>query len=194
VNWSRFTFHSSFKNMHATISDMITDLVHNSIEAGATEITLKVKETDSNLNVVIADNGKGMYAETLKKAQDPFYTDGLKHKHRKVGLGLAFLYQTIEMTDGTVTIRSKEGKGTTVTFNLNPAHIDLPEFGNFVQAAVTLISYGFDGDLTIEHSVSEKSYTVSKGELTEVLGDLNEMESLILLRRFIKENEKELVE
>ncbi|MBN2685445.1 MAG: ATP-binding protein [Pontiellaceae bacterium] len=180
--------------MHATLCDMITDLVHNSIEAGAKKITLEVEEADSNLNVVIADNGKGMNAETLKKAQDPFYTDGLKHKHRKVGLGLAFLYQTVEMTDGTAAISSQEGEGTTVTFNLNPAHIDLPEFGNFVQTAVGLISYDFDGDLTIKHTVNKKSYTTNKAELTEVLGDLNEMESLILLRQFIEENEKDILD
>ncbi|MBN2703891.1 MAG: ATP-binding protein [Pontiellaceae bacterium] len=180
--------------MHATLCDMITDLVHNSIEAGAKKITLEVEETDSNLSVVIADNGKGMNAETLEKAQDPFYTDGLKHKHRKVGLGLAFLYQTVEMTDGTVAISSQEGAGTTVSFSLDLAHIDLPEFGNFTQAAVGLISYGFEGDLTIRHRVNKMSYTANKAELTEVLGDLSEMESLILLRQFIEENEKNILD
>ena len=39
--------------MHATICNMIIDLVHNSIEAGATEITLKIEEKDSNLSVEI---------------------------------------------------------------------------------------------------------------------------------------------
>lgn len=180
--------------MHATICNMIIDLVHNSIEAGATEITLKIEEKDSNLSVVIEDNGRGMNAETLTKAMDPFYTDGQKHKHRKVGLGLAFLYQTVEMTHGTVAIRSQEGEGTTVRFNLDPSHIDLPEFGNFAQAAVAMISHGFEGDLTIEHSVNKKSYTANKAELIEVLGDLSEMESLILLKQFIEENEKDILD
>ena len=54
--------------MHATLCDLITDLVQNSIEAGASEINLKVEETKTNLNVVIADNGKGMSAEILEKA------------------------------------------------------------------------------------------------------------------------------
>ena len=50
--------------MHATICDMITDLVQNSIEAHAKEITLNVEETKKNLNIVIADNGKGMIRST----------------------------------------------------------------------------------------------------------------------------------
>jgi hypothetical protein len=178
--------------MHATICDMITDLVQNSIEANAKEITLNVEETKTNLNVVIADNGKGMNAETLEKAKDPFYSDGQKHKHRKVGLGLPFLFQTAEMTGGTAMIESEEGAGTTVTFNVDPANVDLPQFGNFTTAAVTLMTYGFEGNLKIERSVNGKRYTVNKDELIDALGDLNDTENLILLKEFITSQEEEL--
>ena len=178
--------------MHATICDLITDLVQNSFEADATEVTLTIEETEKNLNVAIADNGKGMSAETLEKAKDPFYSDGLKHKHRKVGLGLPFLFQTSEMTGGTAQIESKEGVGTTVTFNLDPAHVDLPMFGNFTTAAVTLMTYGFNGNLTIKRTVDGNEYEVSKNELLEALGDLNDLESLTLLKQFIASHEEEL--
>lgn len=178
--------------MHSTICDLITDLVQNSIEANATEITLNVEETTTNLNVVIADNGKGMSAETLEKAKDPFWSDGLKHQHRKVGLGLPFLFQTSEMTGGAAEIESEEGAGTTVTFRLDPEHVDLPMFGNFTTAAVTLMTYGFDGNLTIKRTVNGKSYEVSKNELAEALGDLNDLESLALLKQFMASQEEGL--
>ena len=178
--------------MHATICDLITDLVQNSIEAGASETTLNIEETETNLKVVIADNGKGMDAETLGKAKDPFWSDGRKHRHRKVGLGLPFLFQTAEMTGGTAGIESEEGVGTTVTFNLDPKNVDLPMFGNFATAAVTLMTYGFNGNLEIERSVNGKSYNMRKEELQEALGDLNDLESLTLLKQFIEGNEEEL--
>ena len=178
--------------MHATICDLITDLVQNSIEANAAAITLNVEETGTHLKVVIVDNGKGMSAETLEKAKDPFYSDGIKHKHRKVGLGLPFLFQTAEMTGGTAAIESKEGVGTTVTFDFDPQHVDLPMFGNFTTTAVTLITYGFNGNLTIKRSNKENDYEVSKNELIEVLGDLNDLESLTLLKQFIEGNEEDL--
>ncbi|VGO18883.1 Histidine protein kinase DivJ [Pontiella sulfatireligans] len=178
--------------MHATICDLITDLVQNSIEANAKEITLNVEETKTNLKVVIADNGKGMSAETLEKAKDPFWSDGLKHKHRKVGLGLPFLFQTSEMTGGNAQIESEESVGTTVAFNLDQTNVDLPMFGNFTTAMITLLTYGFDGNLKIERSVDSKSYTVSKQELQEALGDLNDLESLTLLKQFIETNEEEI--
>jgi hypothetical protein len=178
--------------MHATLCDLITDLVQNSFEANASDVTLNVEETEKNLNVVITDNGKGMSAQTLEKAKDPFFSDGIKHKHRKVGLGLPFLFQTSEMTEGTASIESEEGIGTTVIFNFNPAHMDLPAFGNFPTAAVTLMTYGFQGNLTIERSKNGKSYSISKTELIEALGDLNDLESLILLKQFIAGNEEEI--
>jgi hypothetical protein len=171
---------------------LITDIVHNSIEAGATETTLKVEETKTNLNVAIADNGKGMNAETLEKAKDPFYTDGQKHKHRKVGLGLPFLFQTAETTGGTAAIESEKGIGTTVRFSFDRTNVDLPVFGNFATAATTLVSYGFEGNLRIERSVNNKSYEVDKAELQEALGNLNELGSLTLLKQFFEENEKEI--
>ena len=178
--------------MHATICDMITDLVQNAIEARATEIMLNVEETTTDLNIVIADNGKGMSAETLEKARDPFYSDGQKHRHRKVGLGLPFLFQTAEMTGGAATIESTEGLGTKVLFRVDPAHVDLPQFGSFTMAAVTLMTYGFEGNLTIQRSVNGRSYAVSKDELSDVLGDLNDMENLVLLKEFIASHEEEL--
>ncbi len=178
--------------MHASLCDLITDLVQNSFEADATEITLNIEETEKNLNVIIADNGKGMSAETLEKAKDPFYSDGLKHQHRKVGLGLPFLFQTAETTGGTARIESEENVGTTISLNLDPSNVDLPMFGNFATAAVTLMTYGFNGNLAIKHSVNGKSYEVSKNELAEALGDLNDLESLTLLKQFIASQEEEL--
>jgi hypothetical protein len=178
--------------MHATICDLITDLVQNSIEAEASEINLNIEETEKNLKVVITDNGTGMNAETLAQARDPFWTDGRKHTHRKVGLGLPFLFQTAEATGGIAEIESSEGTGTTVTFNLDPEHVDLPEFGRFTTAAVTLITYGFAGNLRIERSRYGNGYSISKRELEEALGDLNEIQSLTLLKQFIDGNEDEI--
>jgi len=178
--------------MHATICDMITDLVQNSIEAGATKIELNVEETSGHLNIVIADNGKGMDAATLEKAKDPFWSDGQKHRHRKVGLGLPFLFQTAEATGGEARIESKEGVGTTVAFTINCGHVDLPPFGNFTTAAVTLMSYEFSGNLTIRRGIEEKNYEINKNELAEALGKLNDTESLALLKQFITSHEEEL--
>ena len=178
--------------MHATICDMITDLVQNAFEAHATEIKLNVEEQNQQLKIRIEDNGKGMSATILEKAKDPFYTEVGKHRHRNVGLGLPFLFQTAEMASGNATVKSTEGVGTTVEFKADLKNVDLPAFGNFATAAGTLMSYPFDGNLIIERTVDGKSYSVEKNELVEVLGELDDAEGLLLLREFFETNEEEL--
>ncbi|HOH38340.1 MAG TPA: ATP-binding protein, partial [Spirochaetota bacterium] len=73
--------------MQYSVSDFLTDIVQNSIEAEASVITVDYIEEFPMLNIMVGDNGKGMDEETLAKAKDPFFTDGEKHKNRKVGLG-----------------------------------------------------------------------------------------------------------
>ena len=125
---------------------------------------------EDNLNVVIADNGTGMSGEVLQKAGNPFYSDGSKHPNRKVGLGLPFLFQISEQTGGKVAVESEEGIGTTVRFSLDLGHLDLPMFGNFTAAAVSLITYGFDGNLTIERIVNnaEKNIRLAREKAVHI--------------------------
>ena len=94
--------------MHYTLSDMILDLVQNSIEAKAPRITLDLIRSGNILTVRLADNGCGMTEGELKKASDPFYTDGIKHSGRKIGLGIPFLIQTVEQADGSFEIQSEK--------------------------------------------------------------------------------------
>lgn len=180
--------------MHATLCDLITDLVQNAFEAGATETTLKIEEAKRNLTISIMDNGKGMSPPMLEKAKDPFYSDGQKHTHRKVGLGLPFLFQTAEATGGSVRIESEENIGTTVLFRCDGTNLDLPMFGNFCTAATTLMSYGAAGNLKIQRRLNGKGYEVDKAGLQEALGDLNDLDSLTLLKQFMQENEQEIQE
>ncbi|MCL2237946.1 MAG: ATP-binding protein, partial [Treponema sp.] len=73
--------------MHFTLTDLVTDITQNAVEAGASTVELDVTESDTEFRFLIKDNGKGMTKEELNRAIDPFVTDGIKHPHRKVGLG-----------------------------------------------------------------------------------------------------------
>ena len=178
--------------MHTTVCDMITDLVQNAFEAQASEVYLLFEQTPKQWEFTIKDNGKGMSSDLLKKATDPFYTNGKKHTNRKVGLGLPFLFQTVDATNGRVDIESKENEGTRIKFNMDCSHIDLPKLGDFAKTVIHLITYNSAINVIIKHTKNGKEYAISSLELKEILGDLNDLNSLTLLKEFINAQEESL--
>lgn len=88
----------------------LVNLVVNAIDAGAGTITLRSGTDDVSRSwVEIADDGPGMAPDVAKRIFEPFFTtkgvDG-------TGLGLAMVYATMKRLDGTVSVETAEGKGT----------------------------------------------------------------------------------
>lgn len=178
--------------MHASICDQLHDVVQNAWEAGASEVVVQWEESNGWHEITVKDNGCGMDKQTLAEVLDPFYTDGSKHRHRRVGLGLAFLQQMVKETDGQLSIHSQEGVGTTVCFRLDEAHVDMPPLGDVVQSLVGLMGFSGDYEVRLERSIGKKSYSVRRSELQEALGDLTSATSLGLMRDYIASQEEAL--
>lgn len=181
--------------MFFSLSDCILDIVQNSIEAKATQIVLHLNQSDKKFIVKINDNGCGMDTEELKMAADPFYTNGIKHKHRKVGLGIPFLLQTISMTDGKIDIRSDKGKGTSIDIEFNLTNIDTPPVGNLISMIYQAMCFDGNYNLIVERLLTngrkDNSYTIDRKKMQNILGNLNSITSINLLRDFITSQENE---
>ena len=63
--------------MHASVCDTLSDLVQNSIEAGASRVELDVYTGADRIEVCVADDGKGMDEATLARAVEPFRSASL---------------------------------------------------------------------------------------------------------------------
>ena len=63
------------------------------------------------VQVRIADRGRGIPPDQLRKVFDPFYTT----KNEGTGLGLAICHGIVEQHQGEIEIESEEGYGTTVS-------------------------------------------------------------------------------
>jgi len=68
----------------------------------------------------IVDTGCGIAPDVLPKVFDPFFTT--KQVDKGTGLGLSQVHGFVHQSDGTVTIASELGKGTTVTLYFPRAH------------------------------------------------------------------------
>lgn len=184
--------------MHAAVCDFILDCLQNSIEAGARVVKLELAETAETISVSIEDDGIGMTDDEQQRAVDPFYTDGVKHKERKVGLGLPFMIQAVQQVEGDWSLDSEKGRGTGLKFSFNSAHVDTPPMGDI--SGMILQALMFDGDFELEFdrkyekNGAAEGYFLKRTELIEVLGDLNDADSLILAKQFLRSQEEALLE
>ncbi|WP_315784061.1 sensor histidine kinase [Fischerella sp. JS2] len=68
--------------------------------------------------LTIRDQGQGIKDSDLSRIFEQFYTGDRSRKGRGVGLGLAIAKRIIEAHEGSITVSSKVGEGTTFTIYL----------------------------------------------------------------------------
>ncbi len=176
--------------MHESICDFLLDIIQNAVEADAAVVTVHVQDTSETVSCRVTDDGKGMDESELERIRDPFYTDGVKHSHRKVGLGIPFLEQAVDQAGGIMSITSVKGSGTEIYFSFPAGHIDTPPMGDTASTFFAAMTYPGDSEMHIDYSIVRDStsdgYELHRGELIEILGDLTMSQSLLLLRDYIQ--------
>lgn len=181
--------------MHATLCDFVQDIALNALEAGSPVTEVHIRETDTEFGARIEDEGRGMDEAELEAARDPFVTAPEKHPSRSVGLGLSFLHQLVEQTQGRLDISSAIGRGTAVRFVVPTDHLDCPPVGDVPGLAFSLMCYPGDYELVFSRILvrnENRDYTVRRSELQEALGDLDSVTSLGLLKEFLRGEESSL--
>jgi hypothetical protein len=181
--------------MHYALGDYVLDIAQNAVEAGSTEVSVDLAETDEETSVAIADNGCGMSEEEIRRALDPFYTDGKKHAARRVGLGLPFLRQATEQAKGTFSIVSEKGKGTRVAFSFPRDNVDSPPLEELPGLFLSLLCLPGEHELVIRRTKDTGGrtlrYELSRRALSEAAGGLERGDSLALLREYLASQEEE---
>lgn len=98
------------------IQQVFTNLITNAFQAmdgeGGT-LTLATRSLKGSIEVKVSDTGAGIPEKYLNKIFDPFFTT--KELGQGTGLGLNIVHRIVGKYEGTVDVKSKEGKGTTFT-------------------------------------------------------------------------------
>ncbi len=147
----------------------IMDIVENALAAGATRIRLDISEDreKNRLEIIIADNGRGIPEEDPERLLDPFYTT---RTTRRVGLGLSLFRETSRRCGGTFRIESGKGKGTRVAATFRLDHIDLPPMGDMAGTLAALIAGNPGVDFIYTHRAGDDTFELDTREIRK---DLN---------------------
>ncbi|MBI5893878.1 MAG: PAS domain S-box protein [Deltaproteobacteria bacterium] len=107
------------RQMQQVFWNLFLNAHHAMIEGGRLKISAKGKsqkaERDKDfIEITISDTGHGIDAEDINNIFDPFFST----KDGGTGLGLAIVHRIIETHNGTISVKSEKGSGTTFIINL----------------------------------------------------------------------------
>ena len=167
----------------------IIDITHNSLRAGATEITIEMEDSEAKdlLSIKIIDNGCGMPEDMIEAINSRFYSC---RKERKIGMGIALLKFHSELCNGKFYLKSKVGVGTEIYASYQRSHIDLQPKGDLPGCFASFICQYQNINFIIRYITDEGTFELSTAEVKEVFEgmNLNNLEIMNSLKELIREN------
>ncbi|HEX7555825.1 MAG TPA: ATP-binding protein [Leptolinea sp.] len=157
----------------------LLDIAENSAAAQATTIRIDINEdlVKDRLTMKIEDNGKGMNEEMVRNVTDPFVTT---RTTRKVGLGIPLLKEAAEACNGSFTIKSKVGVGTTINVEFQRSHIDRMPLGDLATTFLNLLIAHPAIHFIIRYVVGDKEFFLDDEAIKSELEGVSLTEPIIL--------------
>lgn len=112
------------------IKQILTNLINNSIKfTYYGSISIIVTKVNNNIEFSVKDTGIGISTDTQSNLFNPFIQadNSTTRTFGGTGLGLSICKSLINLLKGTITMKSSEGIGTTVTFTIPLLEKDLKQ-------------------------------------------------------------------
>jgi len=107
--------------LHRILANVLDNALKFTPSGGT--VTVRVTDAADTVRVEVADTGIGIDPAFLDRIFEPFEQEstGLRRSHEGTGIGLAVTQHLVRFMNGTISVDSTPGEGTTVTVHL-PKH------------------------------------------------------------------------
>lgn len=99
------------------LSQILNNLLSNAVKfTSAGSVKLQIKTTpDKQLAITVSDTGIGISLQKQERIFEAFYQgdNSMSKKYGGTGLGLPILKKSVDLLNGTISVHTEEGKGTT---------------------------------------------------------------------------------
>jgi signal transduction histidine kinase len=110
------------------VAEALTNIVENGLKyAPLSPIKITIERTGKRIVIAVTDRGPGMSTEEQRNAFERFYRGEKRGEVSGSGLGLAIAKRAIERAQGTISVTSVVGSGTTFTIELPELPISVGE-------------------------------------------------------------------
>lgn len=93
---------------------ILNNLIQNVIShSHADKIKISLSKQNGDIKILVSDNGIGIGKEDLKHIFERLYKCDKGRCEKGSGLGLSIAHQLVEKMNGTISVESTQGKGTT---------------------------------------------------------------------------------
>jgi PAS domain S-box-containing protein len=115
------------------LREVFVNLIVNAVDAmpRGGKLAITSRRRDDRLQLQFKDNGMGMPEEVRQKIFEPFFSTKGAHG---TGLGLSVSYSIMERHEGSISVNSQPGNGTTFTIDL-PAVVPETSFDDVPEQA-----------------------------------------------------------
>ena len=96
------------------LREVLLNVLENARLAGAKSVEVNVAQNDGRVRIDVVDDGQGIASAVLSRVFEPHFSTRTSGS----GLGLAISRRIIESWGGNIAIESEEGRGATVTIEL----------------------------------------------------------------------------
>ena len=107
--------HADRRALRQMLLNLISNALRFTLSGGGIAVTAET--TDRELQIVVADTGRGIAPDTLQRLMEPFVqgSEAAVRGQQGTGLGLSITRKLIELHGGRFTIQSTVGVGTRAT-------------------------------------------------------------------------------